>query len=259
VAQRWGLTWLARPARLLKKVGAAAEAAARPAKVEGAPLLRLRLFTAHDTRVRAVMAVCVGAVVGAAVFYWFFPPTAFDTMLGPAFVAACAYAAIPLSTVHGRGRAAIRLVRWGQAASSAMGVGVSAEQAAAKVAAAVAASTELGLNAGGQRPPADSVSGGVGVLSTLAAGAPSSSASVDAPHTAQAARLPPAAQASVALPAAAHPGVSQAQAQALSGGFSPAASTPSTSSNSGIAAGYRPAGSSGRAALSNSSLPGELV
>lgn len=103
----------------------------------------------HDIRVRSVAAVSAGAVAGAILFYAFLPASAFDTTVAPLWVSLWSYAAIPLSTPQGRARASLGAGRWLKAAASVWGGAGSNEQAAAQVAAAVAASAELGLTAGG--------------------------------------------------------------------------------------------------------------
>lgn len=55
---------------------------------------------------RYLTKVCVGAISGAALLVLCVPESSLDTTLGPALVAACAWAAGPLSTTQGRARAA---------------------------------------------------------------------------------------------------------------------------------------------------------
>ena len=89
--------------------------------------------------------VCSGAFFGASVLYLFVPESSLDTTFGPGFVAACAWAAEPLSTPQGRARAVASLASFASQLRAAQPFG---NDWTAKSAAAALASQQLGLGGG---------------------------------------------------------------------------------------------------------------
>lgn len=113
---------------------------------------------AHDIRMRYLSKVCAGAVSGAALLSLCVPESALDTTLGPALVAACAWAAAgPLSSAQGRARAATGccgLASQLRAAAVALSSSQSREGVAraARAAAAATASEQLSGSASATLP-----------------------------------------------------------------------------------------------------------
>ena len=110
------------------------------------------LFAAHDIRMRHLAKVCGGAATGVAILCLCVPVSPFDTTLGPALVAACAWAAGPLSSGPGRARAAASCVAFTAGVRAVMVtlfVGGGGTDWAARAAAAAQASQQLGLGGGG--------------------------------------------------------------------------------------------------------------